>query len=215
VKNFTTALKPVMLGCILFSVIQGSSLGEINAGKGNPRKKPLVSGQDKQPSLSFSSAIERQLIYIEKNIVSSAEAMPEDKFYFTPESLGIKSGEFKGVRSFAGQVKHLATDNFAIWSPITGDPLRTDIKDVNGPESIKTKTEIIQFLKESFAMGHKAIATLTEKNAMDMLPFRGSSLPRLDLAFYALTHANEHYGQMVIYLRMCGIIPPASLPAKK
>jgi hypothetical protein len=98
VKNFTTALKLVMLGCILFSVIQGSSSGEINAGKGNPRKKPLVSGQDKQPSLSFKSAIERQLIYIEKNIVSSAEAMPEDKFYFTPESLGIKSSEFKGVR---------------------------------------------------------------------------------------------------------------------
>jgi uncharacterized damage-inducible protein DinB len=111
--------------------------------------------------------------------------------------------------------KESATDNLAIWSPITGDPLRTDIKDVNGPESIKTKAEIIQFLKESFALGHKAIATLTEKNAMDMLPFRGSSLPRLDLAFYALTHANEHYGQMVIYLRMCGIIPPASLPAKK
>ena len=128
--------------------------------------------------------------------------------------LKIKGSEFKGVRSFAGQIKHLATDNFAIWSPITGEPLRADIKDVNGPENIKTKAEIIKFLKESFALGHKAIATITEKNAIDMLPFRGSELPRLDLAFYALTHANEHYGQMIVYLRMCGIIPPASRPAK-
>ncbi|HEX4374125.1 MAG TPA: DinB family protein, partial [Puia sp.] len=136
------------------------------------------------------------------------------KFYFTPESLNIKGSEFKGVRTFAGQIKHLATDNFEIWSPITGDPVRADITDVNGPESIKTKAEIIKYLKESFALGHKVIATLTEKNAMDMIEFRGSNLPRLDLAFYALTHDNDHYGQMIVYLRMCGIIPPASMPGK-
>jgi uncharacterized damage-inducible protein DinB len=147
--------------------------------------------------------------------VDAAEAMPEDKFDFTPESLGLKDSEFKGVRTFAGQVKHLATDNFHIWSPLTGDPLRADITDVNGPESIKTKSDIIKYLKESFALGHKAIQTLTEKNATEMLPFRGSKLARLDLAFYALTHSNEHYGQMVVYLRMCGIIPPASRPARQ
>jgi hypothetical protein len=190
-KIFTTVLKSLLLSGILFMAIQNVSA---------------------QPAPFFPSGIERLLNNIEKNIVNAAEAMPEDKFYFTPESLQIKGSEFKGVRSFAGQIKHLATDNFAIWSPITGDPLRTDIQDVNGPENIKTKAEIIQFLKESFALGHKAIATFTEKNAMDMLPFRGSRLPRLDLAFYALTHANEHYGQMVVYLRMCGIIPPASRP---
>ena len=89
---------------------------------------------------------------------------------------------------------------------MTGDPLPAGIVDVDGPENIKTKAEIIKFLKESFALGHKAIATLTEKNATEMASFRGSSLSRLDLSFYALTHANEHYGQMVVYLRMCGII---------
>jgi uncharacterized damage-inducible protein DinB len=182
--------------------------------KGNVGKKPVTAFEN-QPPPEFPSVIERLLNNIEKNIVSTAEAMPEDKFYFTPESLGLKGSEFKGVRTFAGQVKHLATDNFAIWSPVTGDSLRADITDVNGPESIKTKAEIIQYLKESFALGHKAIATLTEKNATDMISFRGSNLPRLDLAFYALTHDNEHYGQMVVYLRMCGIIPPASVPAKK
>jgi hypothetical protein len=145
-----------------------------------------------QQSPSITIAVKRLLNYTEKNIVSTAEAMPEDKFYLTPESLNIKGSEFKGVRTFAGQVKHLATDNFEIWSPITGDPLQADIKDVNDPENIKTKAEIIQFLKESFALGHKAIAMLIEKNSIDMIEFRGSNLPRLCLAFYALTHDNDH-----------------------
>jgi uncharacterized damage-inducible protein DinB len=156
---------------------------------------------------SFPGAVERQLNNIEKNIISAAEAMPSDKFDFTPEQLNIPGSDFKGVRTFAGQIKHLATDNYDIWSAITGDPLPAGIKDVNGPEDLKTKADIMEYLKKSFDLGHRAIATLTAQNVMDMLAFRGRQLPRLDLAFYALTHDNDHYGQMVVYLRMCGINP--------
>ena len=211
-KTLKTFLRALMLSCIFFIAVHESSSGKINEMKTGPGKKPIT--EDHQSAAPFPSAIERLLNNIERNIVSSAEVMPEDKFYFTPESLNIKGSDFKGVRSFAAQIKHLATDNFAIWTPLTGEPLRADITDVNGPENIKTKAQIIQFLKESFALGHKAIATLTEKNAMEMISFRGSELPRLDLAFYALTHSNEHYGQMAVYLRMCGIIPPPSVPSK-
>jgi uncharacterized damage-inducible protein DinB len=105
---------------------------------------------------------------------------------------------------------HLATDNILIWSAITGDSVRADIKDVNGPKSITTKASILQYLKSSFDEGRKAMSMITEKTAMDMIEFRGQNLPKLDLVFYALTHANEHYGQMVVYLRMCGITPPPS-----
>jgi uncharacterized damage-inducible protein DinB len=160
-------------------------------------------------------AVERQLENIENNIISVAELMPEDKFDFTPEQLNIPGSDFKGVRTFAGQIKHLATDNYAIWSAITGDPLPAGIKDVNGPADLKTKAAIMEYLKNSFVLGHKAIAGLTAENAMDMLPFRGSKLARLDLAFYALTHDNDHYGQMVVYLRMCGINPSAPVAPKK
>jgi uncharacterized damage-inducible protein DinB len=159
----------------------------------------------------LSSAIERQFNKIENDILTTAEAMPESRFNFTPESLHIKNSTFKGVRTFAGQIMHLATDNILIWSAITGDSIRPDIEDVNGPKSIKTKKEIIEYLKSSFAIGRKAISTLTNQNAMDMIDFRWRKLCRLDLAFYALTHANEHYGQMVMYLRMCGVVPPATL----
>jgi uncharacterized damage-inducible protein DinB len=165
-----------------------------------------------QPSLTVAVACERQLKSIEKNIVDAAEAMPERKFNLTPEILNIKGSDFKGVRTFAGQIRHLAADNYAIWSPLTGEAMPAGIKDVNGPVELQSKDELIKFLKDSFALGHRAIATLTSKNATEMLTFRGSKLPRLDLAFYALTHANDHYGQMVMYLRMAGIVPPASRP---
>jgi uncharacterized damage-inducible protein DinB len=167
-----------------------------------------------QQAPSFSIAVERQFNKIQSDIVSTAEAMPEEKFYFTPESLDIKNSVFKGVRTFAGQIMHLATDNILIWSAITGDSVRADITDVNGPKSIKTKADVLKYLKSSFNVGRKAISMLTDKNAMGMIEFRGRNLPRLDLAFYALTHANEHYGQMVVYLRMCGIVPPPTLSEK-
>lgn len=160
---------------------------------------------------SLTPAIERLFNKIESDIVSSAEAMPVSKFNFTPEQLGIKNSQLKGVRTFAGQIMHLATDNIFIWSAITGDTVRTDIEDVNGPKNITTKKAVIDYLKSSFSIGRKAIATLTDKNAMDMIDFRWRKLPRLDLAFYALTHANEHYGQMAVYLRMCGITPPPTI----
>lgn len=167
-----------------------------------------------QQAQSITSAIERQFNKIESDILSSAQAMPEDKYGFTPESLAIRDSDFKGVRTFAGQILHLATDNILIWSAITGDPVRTDIEDVNGPKSIKTKKEVIEYLKSSFAVGRKVISGLTTGNAMELVQFRWRKLARLDLAFYALTHANEHYGQMALYLRFCGIVPPPTLTEK-
>ncbi|HEY1870589.1 MAG TPA: DinB family protein [Chitinophagaceae bacterium] len=163
---------------------------------------------------SISPAIERQFNKIESDILSSAQAMPEDKFNFTPESLNIKNSDFKGVRTFAGQIMHLATDNILIWSTITNASVSVDIEDVNGPKNIKSKKDVIDYLKSSFAIGRNAISTLTTQNAMTLIDFRGRQLSKLDLAFYALTHANEHYGQMVIYLRMNGIIPPPTINEK-
>ena len=160
---------------------------------------------------SLMPSIERQFNKIENDILSCAQAMPEDKFDFTPESLNIKNSDFKGVRTFAGQIMHLATDNILIWSAINNDAVRADIEDVNGPKNIKSKKEVIEYLKSSFAIGRKAVGTLTNSNAVDLVEFRGRKLSKLDLAFYGLTHSNEHYGQMALYLRFCGIIPPPTV----
>jgi uncharacterized damage-inducible protein DinB len=152
--------------------------------------------------------VDREISSIEKQLVEVAEAMPEDKFNFSPESLNIPGSEYQGVRTFGVQVKHVASSNYFIWSPLTGDKVPENIKDGNGPADLKSKADIIKFLKDSFALGHKAAATLTPEN---MLQTAGNSKSaRLHLVEFGVAHASDHYGQMVEYLRMNGIVPPAS-----
>jgi uncharacterized damage-inducible protein DinB len=112
------------------------------------------------------------------------------------------------VRTFAEQVKHIAASNYAIWSGITGEQFPKDFLGGNGPENVKTKAEILKFLKESFALGHKAASMLTAENML--LPPGRSKSTRLRLAVFGVEHAYDHYGQMVEYLRMNGMVPPAS-----
>ena len=161
-----------------------------------------------QQASTLASNVDREVSGIEKQVVEAAEAMPEDKFNFSPESLHISGSDYKGVRTFAVQVKHIGASNYFIWSPLTGDKLPEGLKDGNGPENLKTKADILQFLKESFALGHKAAATLTTENMLQP-PGSGKS-SRLHLAEFGVAHAFNHYGQMVEYLRMNGVVPPAS-----
>jgi hypothetical protein len=163
-----------------------------------------------QAPATFASAIDREISNLEKQFVDAAEAMPEDKFNSSPENLGLKGTEFKGVRTFAMQVKHVAADNFAIWAPLTGYPEPPGINAPVGPSELKTRAEILKFLKDSFTYSHNAVAGLTAENALELVPFRGSKVTRISLVVLAFTHASDHYGQMVEYLRMNGIVPPAS-----
>ena len=165
--------------------------------------------QSPQSTPTIASAVDRDISAIEKQIVDAAEAMPEDKFDFTPGALNIAGSNSKGVRSFAVQVKHIAASNWFIWSPLTGERLPDGLNDDgNGPANLKSKAEIIKFLMDSFALGHRAAATLTPENLLQ--PPANSKSTRLRLAEFAVSHACDHYGQMVEYLRMNGIIPPAS-----
>lgn len=157
---------------------------------------------------TIASTVDREISAVEKQIVEAAEAMPEDKFNFSPENLNIPGSDYKGVRTFALQLKHVAASNYFIWSPITGDKLPEGLKDGNGPENLKTKADMIKFLKDSFALGHKAAATLTSENMLQLAEHSKST--RLRLATFGASHAYDHYGQMVEYLRMNGIVPPAS-----
>lgn len=166
--------------------------------------------QSPQPAPSIASVLDREISAVEKQIVDAADAMPEDKFNFTPEALNIPGSNYKGVRSFAVQVKHIAASNWFIWSPLTGDKLPEGLKDGNGPANLQTKASIIKFLKDSFALGHKAAATVTAENMLQS-PANSKST-RLHLAEFGVAHACDHYGQMIEYLRMNGIVPPASRP---
>jgi len=165
-------------------------------------------GTQQQPPPTIASVLNLEIGNVEKQIVDVAEAMPEDKYNFSPESLNIPGSDYKGVRTFAVQVKHVAASNYFIWSHVTGDKLPDGLKDGNGPENLKSKADIIKFLKDSFAQGHKAAATLTTENMLQTAVCSEST--RLHLATFGVAHAFDHYGQMVEYLRMNGIVPPAS-----
>jgi hypothetical protein len=160
------------------------------------------------PPPTIASVVDSEISNIERQIVEVAEAMPEDKYNFSPESLNIPGSDYKGVRTFGLQVKHVAASNYFIWSHLTGDKLPEGLKDGNGPENLKTKGEIIKFLQDSFALGHKAAARLTTENMLQSA--EGSKSSRLHLATFGVAHVSNHYGQMVEYLRMNGIVPPAS-----
>ena len=159
---------------------------------------------------TVASIMDAQLTFLERQFVPAAEAMPDNKYTFVPEG-----SSFHGARSFALEVKHVATVNMGVYSAILGQdmPVGVDFSGAaNGPESLQTKDQVLKYLKDSFALGHKALATLTAQNAVG--PVAESPVPffksRLDLATFCLAHASDHYGQMVVYLRMNGIAPPAS-----
>jgi len=144
---------------------------------------------------------------MEREFVSAAEAMPEDKFGYAPTA-----GEFKGVRTFAQQVKHVAAVNYILGAAILQEKPPVDVGGESGPESMTAKADIVKYLKDSFAYAHKAIATVNEKNFLEPIkwPFGDKPSSRLELAGIVTSHGFDHYGQIVVYLRNNGIIPPAS-----
>ena len=176
-------------------------------------KSSPAAGASASPSTppTIASAIDREISIVEKEVVEAAEAMPEEKFDFSPEKLNVTGSDFKGVRTFGEQLKHVAASNYLIWSPITGEKPPDTVNDGKGPDNMKAKADIIKYLKDSFAFGHKAVATLNDSNLVQPVP-RNNRPPttRLFQATFAAAHAFDHYGQMVEYLRMNGIVPPAS-----
>jgi len=159
-----------------------------------------------EPAPTLTSVLDREINDVERMVVEAAEAMPESRFNFSPESLMISGSNYKGVRTFAGEVKHIATSNYFIWWRLTGEKLPEGLKDGNGPENLKSKAEILGFLKESYALGHRAAAAVSVQNMLESP--EGSKSTRLRLMTFGVAHAYDHYGQMVEYLRMNGIVPP-------
>jgi len=144
-------------------------------------------------------------------IVSSADAMPADKYGFAPTD-----GEFQGVRTFGQQVKHLAAANHILAAAALGEEPPAGAGDEMGPENVRTKAEILDYLNGSFEHLARAIDAIGDKNATvkssPISPLKGTETTRLALTVEAMIHAFDHYGQMVEYLRMNGIVPPASRP---
>lgn len=167
----------------------------------------MCSAQSKDAPKTITMVLDGGIKIIEGEFVPAAEAMPEDKYGFAPTN-----GEFKGVRTFAQQVKHVAAVNYLVAAAILGEKPPVDTGGENGPDSVKSKAEIVKFAKDSFAYAHKAVGTITADNFMGEVasPFGNGKSTRVGLATVFAWHGFDHYGQMAEYLRMNGVVPPAS-----
>jgi uncharacterized damage-inducible protein DinB len=161
----------------------------------------------KEERRTVTDLLQRNISNFEHEFVPAAEAMPDDKFSFAPTE-----GEFKGVRTFAQQIKHVAAVNYELGAALLEQKPPVDIGDESGPASVVTKADVLKYLKDSFEYVHKAVATINESNLAGTVrsPFGEGSVSRLGLVMSVPSHGFDHYGQMVVYLRMNGIVPPAS-----
>jgi hypothetical protein len=155
---------------------------------------------------SVSKVFDRQLTNTEREFVSLVEAMPADKFNFAPTS-----GAFNGVRTFSQQAMHAAAVLNQMASTILGEKAPDVGKNENGPASVSGKDQVVEYVKNAFALSHKAVGTLTNANLMEEVgDSPRNKRTRVDCANMLLWHTFDHYGQMVEYARMNSIVPPAS-----
>ena len=179
-----------------------------------PTREPTAAEMSKKETVA--SALLRGLHYQEYEVRSAAEAMPEEKYGYRPAE-----GQFKNekpefgpaeVRTFAEQVKHVACSNFGFAAEFDGQK-PPEACDKGGPSPAKTKKELLTYLRDSFAAIRKSLGAIDSKNMFEPIegPYAGPNT-RLGLATVVIWHAADHYGQMLLYLRLNGIVPPASRP---
>jgi len=157
----------------------------------------------------MAATVAQRFTMIERSFISLAEAMPAEKYGFRPTA-----GAFEEARTFGQQVKHVACANFAFFNQIEKKDPPPGCAD-GGPSPAQTKAELMAYLRESFDYAQRVLLTMNSDNALEPVsgPYGGPST-RLGITTLAVWHASDHYGQLVVYLRLNGIVPPVSRPAR-
>lgn len=153
---------------------------------------------------TVGEALDHYVSAPERACLVLAKAMPEYRYNFVPTH-----GEFKGVRSFALLVKHIAIDNYLNGAALLGEkpPINPGPHE-NGPDWVQTKEQILKMLADSFLYLHGAMRKVNDKNLMETIDYPGGGrVTRLAVVTSALAHPMDIYGQMIEYLRMNGIDP--------
>ena len=171
--------------------------------QGGTAAPKIAAGTMIEPAKSFDA----MLTNFEKEMMGLVKAMPGEKYSFAPSTAifaSTQTTEYTGVRSFGAMVAHVAQANYFLASTLSGMKPDVDVKAIG---SLTEKDQIVAALAASFAFTHKAIGTLTAKNAFESV--RGEQT-RASMAGFVVAHGFDHYGQLVEYLRMNGVVPPAS-----
>ena len=168
-------------------------------------KPPVPVGQMMEPA----KALEEMLTMFEGQAMAAAKAMPAEKYGFAPSAANFtdKSAKYDGVRTFAAQVAHVAQANYYFFMTVSGTKPNVDIRAMG---KLTSKDDCVKALAGSFEFGHKALATITPANAFESIQGADGLHTRVEVAAMVAAHGFDHYGQMVEYLRMNGVLPPGS-----
>lgn len=168
-------------------------------------KPPVPVGQKVEPA----KAMDEMLTSFEGEVTGVAKAMPADKYGFAPSAGAFtdKAAKFDGVRTFAQQVTHIASANYYFAMTVSGTKPDVDMKAIG---KMTSKEDCLKVLADSFAFAHKAVGTITTANAFESIKGADGLHTRVEVAAFISAHGSDHYGQMVEYLRMNGILPPGS-----
>jgi uncharacterized damage-inducible protein DinB len=209
-------------GTVLFlAILAVASAQLVFSQEKKPDQAALKEASPREPTAAeiskketVSSAFLREFAFQEYQVRSAAEAMPEEKYGYRPAE-----GKFKNekpqfgpaeVRTFAEQLKHVACANFAFAAELDGQK-PPDACDKGGPSAARSKKELLIYLRDSFAAIRNSLSAIDARNMFEPIegPYAGPNT-RLGLVTVVIWHAADHYGQMILYLRMNGIVPPAS-----
>lgn len=191
-----TGIILVVLSCVSICSAQGKT------DSGTDAKKQERSFLGQVPT-TIADSVAETLKFTEGGFLGVAEAMPEEKYGYIPTA-----GKFDDARSFGEQVKHVACVQFALFNEFEGKKPPEDCER-GGHDPAKTKAELINYLKDSFEYSNRIIATLTAENAIDRIEGRyAAPNTKLGISVASVWHVTDHYGQLVEYLRMNGIVPP-------
>ena len=195
-RRFHSTTRTTIAGIVLASCLTAAPLfGQAASAPAAAPTKVMIAP---------AKVLDLMLSHYEDEFVSLAEAMPADKYDFAPTNQQFPKGQFQGVRTFAEQIKHVTEVNYGLFAGMSSTPPpKLDMA------SLKTKEQMVTALKGSFTYMHQAIATITPENAFESLGGKWSAT-RAGTVTFVVGHGFDHYGQLVEYLRMNGIVPPAS-----
>jgi uncharacterized damage-inducible protein DinB len=158
-----------------------------------------------KPAASPSQAVLESWNDIGRKLIAMAEDFPEDKYDYKPTP---------AQRTFAEQLLHAANANYFFTNITLGQkaPAEEDPK----RDQYKTKAAVAAFVKKAFADGAAAIKAKGDKGMSDIIidPFGHQQVRISDAAYGFIEHSGEHYGQLVVYYRLSGLVPPESRPKK-
>lgn len=147
----------------------------------------------------ISTSVAQDYRTVRDYVLRSAEKMPADKYSFRPT---------QEVRTFAQQIAHIADDQYNLCAPARDETRDAAYRAIE--TSLSTKTELIAALKSALAYCDAAYESLTDASAA--APARGKDRTRFGMLNWNLWHTWEHYGNIVVYLRLNHLVPPSSEP---